>query len=145
MSFWVQVRSLHTDGHLIDVLNFSPDWLRNVVSVALTRLKTHFSIMQGQITSVLLDGFRSLSKNSRSCAYKYFMQLWSRLIEKSGLYRAYKFKTAIFNNSRAITSVLPSDLIRDLVSINTLCNWQKCGLYRASKVKKQPFSIFQGQ
>ena len=68
--------SLNTDGHLIDVINFSPDWLINVVFVALTRLKTQFSIIQGQITSLLLDGFRSLlNPFERSCAYNYIVQL----------------------------------------------------------------------
>ena len=59
-----------------------------------------------------------------------FVQLWSRLIEKCGLYRALtRFKTEIFHNSRAnsfrVTGriSLPIELIRDLVPINTVCNF----------------------
>ena len=40
--------------------NFGPDWLRNVVSIVLTRSKTEISSISGAITLELLGGFCSL-------------------------------------------------------------------------------------
>ena len=44
--------------------NFGPDWLRNVVSIVLTRSKTAIFNISGAITLELLGGFRSLSNSS---------------------------------------------------------------------------------
>ena len=59
----------------------------------MTNGENTISIIQGQITLVLLGRFCLLS-NTSSCAYKYFVQLWSRLIEKCGLYPANKVKNS---------------------------------------------------
>ena len=44
--------------------NFGPDWLRNVVSIVLTRSKTAIFNISGALTLELLGGFRSLSNSS---------------------------------------------------------------------------------
>ena len=62
------------------------------------------------------------------------------------------FKTTIFNNSMAnnfrVTRriLLITELMWDLVPINTLCNfgpdWQKCGLYCTDKIKNSIVQSF---
>ena len=126
--------------------NFDPDWLRNVVSIALTRFKTAI-FNNSWANNFCATGRISLiiETHPRSCAYKYFVQLWSRLIEKCGLYCANKVKNSNLQyfrcNNSGVTGriLLTIELIRDLVPINTL--WvqvwsrliKKCGLYPANK------------
>ena len=61
-----------------------------------TYINNNFQIIQGQITSVLQGGFAHYRTHPRSCAYKYFVQLWSRLIEKCVLYYANKVQNSNF-------------------------------------------------
>ena len=83
--------------------NFGLDWLRNQVSITLTRSKiAQFSIFQGQKTSVLLVDFAHYSNDPRSCACKYFVQFLSRLIEKCGRITLIWLNTTIFNLSGSV-------------------------------------------
>ena len=73
--------------------------------------------------------FAHYRTHSRSCVYKYFVQLWFRLIEKFGLYCANKVKNKNFQYFRGSNSgitewiLLIIELIRDLVARNTSCKF----------------------
>ena len=68
--------------------NFGTDWLRNVVSIVLTRFKTAIFNFQGQLLWSYWADFAHYGTHVRSCAHKHFRQLWSRLIQECGLYCA---------------------------------------------------------
>ena len=55
--------------------NFGPDWMRNVASIALTRLKTAIFNLSGPKPLELLDGFRYYRTLPRFCVHKHFMQV----------------------------------------------------------------------
>ena len=110
--------------------NFGPDWLRNVVSITLTRFKTAiFNNSSANNFRCYWADFAHYQTHLRSCVYKYFVQVWSRLIEKCGLYCANKVKNSNFQyfrgNSSGVTGQfsLTIELIRDLVPINTSCKF----------------------
>ena len=104
--------------------NFGPDWLRNVVSIALTRFKTaifnNSRANNFRVTGLIFAHYRT---HPRSCVYKYFVQLWSRLIEKCGLYCANKVQNSNIQYFRGINSGVTGrisliiELIWDLVAI----------------------------
>ena len=110
--------------------NFGPDWLRNVVSIALTRFKTAiFNTSRANYFQCYWADLAHYWTHLRSCAYKYFVQLWSRLIKKCGLYCTNKVKNSNFqyfrSNNSGVTGwiLLIIKLIRDLVPINTSCKF----------------------
>ena len=55
--------------------------------------------------------FDHYQTHPKSRAYKNFVQLWSRLIEKHGLYPANKVQNRIFNNSRANNSGITRQIL----------------------------------
>ena len=78
---------------------------------------------------MLLCGFPYYRTHPRFCVYKYFVQLWSRLIEKCGLYCANKVQKQQFSiflgNNPGVTGqiLLIIELICNLVPIKTSCKF----------------------
>ena len=105
--------------------NLGPNWLRIVVCIVLTRFKTAI-YNNSRANKLRVTHYRT---HPRSFAYKYFVQLWARLIEKCCVYCANKVKNSNIKSFRANYSgvtkriSLTIKLFRDLVSINTSCKF----------------------
>ena len=86
---------------------------------------SNFQYFKGKLLLCYWADFAHYRTHPRSCVYKYFVQLWSRPIEKCGLYCANKVKNSNFQYFRGNYSGVAGrisliiELIRDLVAINT--------------------------